>query len=97
MHKEIRSRINSAKSCYHPVHNELSFCFQTQKIKIHRNTSWSVKLGLSYLGKTTSRHHSTTGHVGICLGRRGRKWQENGENGIMKNFINCIVCQLLLQ
>jgi len=50
-----------------------------------------VKLGLSHYGKNTDWGRLRTGCWGENMDLRRRKWQEVGEDCIMRSFITCTV------
>jgi hypothetical protein len=55
-----------------------------------------MKLDVSHEGKNTDWGYLRTGCKGEYLDLRGRKWQEAGEDCIMRSFITFAIYQILL-
>jgi hypothetical protein len=90
--EEIKRRVNSGNACYHSVQNLLSSRLiskkQKQKIRIYKTIILPIVLyGCEtwYLLRTARWEY---------LDRRELKWQEAGENCIMRSFITCTLLQV---
>ena len=76
-------------------------CPKYVRIKIYRAAVLLVVLfgfetwSLSHWGRNTGWGYSRMGCWGSCLGLRGRKWQETGENCVMRSFMICTTHQIL--
>jgi hypothetical protein len=91
---QINSSLDSDLSSYHSVQNILSSCLlsrdKTRKLYctvINACFYMGVKLGLLHWEMNIGWGCSRIWYWGGYLGLRSRKWQETGENDIMRSFM----------
>jgi len=81
---------------------EITICFRILSSKLSPQNYNFTRFCVSVTWSLTLREDidwlsSRTGCWGEYLNLRGRKWQQTGENQIMRSFIICIFHQILLR
>jgi hypothetical protein len=99
--EEIKRRLNSGNACYHSVQNLLSSRLLSKNIKtrIYKTIILPVVLYGCETWSLTLREERRLRVfedrvLRRILDQREMKWQEVGENYIMRSFITCTLCQV---